>query len=121
MFINIDLIFLNFLYIFVTNFVDFKEECHDDYASDHKVYGNNWYNYYQWKYCDMSCRQLAQAGFCRYPWTSLYCSKIPNLLIQDTCKHSCERCRKFSLFYYFPVYYYLRSISFWGLFCTCKF
>jgi len=74
-----------------------SEECNDGYASDHKtafvdVYGENWHEVHNWKYCDMTCGEMAAAGYCSWPWKSFYCSAIDNLLVQDTCKHSCERC-----------------------------
>ena len=115
--IDIDKIYLHqliltlvFYYIFfITNFIDVEDECLDDYTSDHKVYGKNWYNHYQWTYCDWSCRKLAQANYCALSWKDdLYCS-AGNLKVQDTCKHSCEQCRKylFSLFNYLPIRYHL--------------
>ena len=80
------------------NFIDVEDDCHDGYTSDHKVYGKNWYNHHQWTYCDWSCRKLAQANYCALSWKDdLYCS-AGNLKVQDTCKHSCEQCRKYPFF-----------------------
>ena len=96
--------FTIFLFLFITNFNDVEDECHDGYTSDHKkaffdVYGENWYAVYNYKWCDMTCGELAEAGYCETPWNDngLYCS-AGNLLVQDTCKHSCERCRKYPFF-----------------------
>jgi len=74
-----------------------SEECNDGYASDHKtafvdVYGENWHEVHNWKYCDMTCGEMQAAGYCTMPWKSFYCSAIDNLKVQDTCKHSCGKC-----------------------------
>ena len=90
-------------YFVIIYFIDPEEECNDGYASDHKtayadVYGDNWHSDYNWKYCDMTCGEMAAAGYCTHPWKKFYCSVIDNLLVQDTCKHSCEKCRKYLIF-----------------------
>ena len=101
--IDSSLILLLHFYLFITNFIDAEEGCSDGYASDHKqayldVYGQNWHSVYNWKWCDMSCGALAAAGYCTLSWkSSLYCSN-QDLKVQDTCKQSCGKCRKYIIF-----------------------
>ena len=95
---------------FITNFIDAEEDCTDGYASDHKtaffdVYGENWHEVHNWKYCDMTCGEMQAAGYCTMPWKSFYCSAIDNLKVQDTCKHSCGKCRKYLIFVTFNTEY----------------
>lgn len=78
--------------IFLINGYQGNGACLDEYAPDHKAYGQDWYDDYNWIWCDKNCEELAKSRYCTQTWAALYCSKSPSLKVQDTCKNACNQC-----------------------------
>lgn len=86
-------------------------ECIDSFPDDHQSSkyfleafpaNKEYLDYYPektvsdiWPYCSWNCNQLAQSADgngCYYKWSDLYCSKIPEIKVRDTCKVACKSC-----------------------------
>ena len=93
-------VFSYFISIFEPKLMHFQGACLDEYAPDHKAYGQDWYDDYNWIWCDKNCEELAASRYCTQTWAALYCSKSPSLKVQDTCKNACNQCREYHYLFY---------------------